>query len=269
MSRGCDACDVVKDPLTGRRTFLYAIGWGVEMAVTTEVTDDERKVELRTALSLRGVHHGYERAGERIDVLRGADLDVRAGELVAIVGRSGSGKSTLLHVAGGLVTPAAGTIAVGGRSLESMKARERAVLRRRTIGFVFQFFHLLPHLSVRDNVALPLLLDGARTSEARARADAVLDAVGLADRAAHLPSELSGGQLQRSAIARALVTEPEVVLADEPTGNLDATTAAEVLDLLVAQVRDRDVALVLVTHDAVSAARADRTLHLLDGLLVP
>jgi putative ABC transport system ATP-binding protein len=133
---------------------------------------------------------------------------------------------------------------------------------------VFQFFHLLPHLDVRDNVALPLLLDGARTNIARARADAVLDAVGLGDRASHLPSELSGGQLQRSAIARALVSEPDVVLADEPTGNLDATTASEVLDLLVSQVRERDVALVLVTHDSSAAARADRTLHLVDGLLV-
>jgi len=235
----------------------------------TEAATDQRVVDLRAALELHGVHHGYERAGERIEVLRGADLEVRPGELVAVVGRSGSGKSTLLHVAGGLVTPAAGAVAVGGRNLESLRASERAVLRRRTIGFVFQFFHLLPHLSVRDNVALPLLLDGCRTGDARSRADAVLDAVGLADRAAHLPSELSGGQLQRSAIARALVTEPDVVLADEPTGNLDATTAAEVLDLLVAQVRDRDVALVLVTHDAVSAARADRTLHLVDGLLVP
>src|SRR3954469_10098816 len=139
--------------------------------------------EAPVALSMRDVHHGYERAGEHIDVLRGADLDVRAGELLAVVGRSGSGKSTLLHVAGGLVTPAKGDVAVGGRSLSTLRATERAELRRRTIGFVFQFFHLLPHLSVRDNVALPLLLDGARTNEARARADAVLDAVGLGDRA--------------------------------------------------------------------------------------
>jgi predicted ABC-type transport system involved in lysophospholipase L1 biosynthesis ATPase subunit len=232
----------------------------------TEVA--EAIVDAPVALALADVHHGYERAGERIEVLSGADLEVRAGELVAIVGRSGSGKSTLLHVAGGLVSPASGSVQVGGRPLESLDAPARAMLRRRTIGFVFQFFHLLPHLSVGDNVALPLLLDGMRTKEARARADVVLDAVGLTDRAAHLPSELSGGQLQRSAIARALVSEPDVVLADEPTGNLDATTAGEVLDLLVAQVRDRNVALVLVTHDATSAARADRTLHLVDGLLV-
>jgi ABC-type lipoprotein export system ATPase subunit len=232
-----------------------------------ETRVDETIVDAPVALSLTGVHQGYERAGEQIEVLRGADLDVRPGELVAVVGRSGSGKSTLLHVAGGLVTPEQGDVRVGGRSLASLSAVERAEVRRRTIGFVFQFFHLLPHLSVRDNVALPLLLDGARTGEARRRADDVLDAVGLADRAAHLPSELSGGQLQRSAIARALVNEPEVVLADEPTGNLDATTAGEVLDLLVSQVRDRSVALVLVTHDVAAAARADRTLHLVDGLL--
>ena len=220
------------------------------------------------ALGLTDVHHVYERAGERIEVLRGADLEVHAGELVAVVGRSGSGKSTLLHIAGGLVTPPRGEVSIGGRPLATLGANERATVRRRTIGFVFQFFHLLPHLPVRDNVALPLLLDGARTRDARARADAVLASVDLADRAAHLPAELSGGQLQRAAIARALVAEPSVVLADEPTGNLDATTAAEVLDLLVAQVRERDVALVLVTHDASAAARADRTLHLVDGLLV-
>jgi ABC-type lipoprotein export system ATPase subunit len=232
-----------------------------------EVRDDVRVVDLRVALALEGVHHDYERAGERIPVLQGADLEVRAGEIVAVVGRSGSGKSTLLHVAGGLVTPAAGTVAIGGRDVASLDAKQRAALRRRTIGFVFQFFHLLPHLTVRDNVALPLLLDGAKTSHARDAADSVLASVGLADRAAHLPSELSGGQLQRSAIARALVGEPDVVLADDPTGNLDATTAAEVLDLIVAQVRERDVALVLVTHDVTAAARADRTLHLVDGLL--
>jgi predicted ABC-type transport system involved in lysophospholipase L1 biosynthesis ATPase subunit len=236
------------------------------MAVT-ETRDDEVVVDLTVALALHDVHHGYERAGEQIAVLQGADLDVRAGELVAVVGRSGSGKSTLLHVAGGLVTPSRGEVAVGGRALVAMTASERAVLRRRTIGFVFQFFHLLPHLNVRDNVALPLLLDGARTSDARGRADAVLESVGLTDRAEHLPSELSGGQLQRAAIARALVSEPDVVLADEPTGNLDATTAGEVLDLLVAQVRERDVALVLVTHDVGAAERADRTLHLVDGIL--
>jgi ABC-type lipoprotein export system ATPase subunit len=233
-----------------------------------EARRDDAILDAPVALALTDVHQGYERAGERIEVLRGADLEVRAGELVAVVGRSGSGKSTLLHVAGGLVTPPRGDVQVGGRSLASMRAGDRAQLRRRTIGFVFQFFHLLPHLSVRDNVALPLLLDGMRTGDARAAADAVLDAVGLGDRAEHLPSELSGGQLQRSAIARALVSEPDVVLADEPTGNLDATTAGEVLDLLVDQVRDRDVALVLVTHDTAAAARADRTLHLVDGVLV-
>ena len=235
-----------------------------------DTKDDPTGVDrtTQTALSLRDVHHGYERAGERIEVLRGADLDVRPGELVAVVGRSGSGKSTLLHVAGGLVTPASGEVRVGARALPTLSGNERATLRRRTIGFVFQFFHLLPHLNVRDNVALPLLLDGARTRDARAAADDVLAGVDLTDRAAHLPAELSGGQLQRAAIARALVSGPDVVLADEPTGNLDASTAAEVLDLLVSQVRDRDVALVLVTHDAAAAARADRTLHLIDGLLV-
>ena len=239
------------------------------MAVTEPTFASEQAApEAPVALALRGVHQAYERAGERIEVLSGADLEVRAGELVAVVGRSGSGKSTLLHVAGGLVTPAAGEVAVGGRPLSSLGATERAAMRRREVGFVFQFFHLLPHLTVRDNVALPLLLDGCRTADARRRADAMLEAVDLVARAAHLPSELSGGQLQRSAIARALVTEPAVVLADEPTGNLDATTAGEVLDLLVSEVRERGAALVLVTHDRAAAERADRVLHLADGLLV-
>src|SRR5687767_13000951 len=214
------------------------------MAVTEPtVRIDDASPDTPVALQLRGVHQAYERAGERIDVLKGADLEVRAGELVAVVGRSGSGKSTLLHVAGGLVTPAAGEVAVGGRPLSSLGGSERAAMRRRVIGFVFQFFHLLPHLSVRDNVALPLLLDGCRAADARRRADGLLEAVDLVDRADHRPSELSGGQLQRAAIARALVTDAAVVLADEPTGNLDATTAAEVLDLLVAQVRNRGAAL--------------------------
>jgi ABC-type lipoprotein export system ATPase subunit len=238
------------------------------MAEKADGALDRAPSEGPVALQLSGVHQAYERAGERIDVLRGADLEVRAGELVAVVGRSGSGKSTLLHVAGGLATPDAGQVAVGGRVLSTLDANQRATMRRRTIGFVFQFFHLLPHLSVRDNVGLPLLLDGEKARETRRRADALLAAVALTDRADHLPSELSGGQLQRAAIARALVTEPAVVLADEPTGNLDATTAAEVLDLLVAQVRDRGAALVLVTHDTEAAARADRALHLVDGLLV-
>ncbi|HYD10252.1 MAG TPA: ABC transporter ATP-binding protein [Acidimicrobiales bacterium] len=234
-------------------------------------TLEPRRTEEGTrtgALLLRDVHHAYERAGERIQVLAGADLEVQSGELVAIVGRSGSGKSTLLHVAGGLVTPAQGEVHVGGELLNGAGPTARAAVRRRSIGFVFQFFHLLAHLNVRDNVALPLLLDGADVRHARRRADVALDDVGLGDRSDHLPSELSGGQLQRAAIARALVTEPAVVLADEPTGNLDATTAGDVLDLLVSQVRDRGAALVLVTHDGAAAARADRTLHLLDGLLV-
>jgi len=220
------------------------------------------------ALSLSDVHHAYERAGERIQVLAGADLEVRSGEVVAIVGRSGSGKSTLLHIAGGLVTPASGRVELAGSAIAGASADDRAAVRRRSIGFVFQFFHLLPHLDVRDNVALPLLLDGARARTARRNADRALAAVDLSDRADHLPSELSGGQLQRAAIARALVAEPSIVLADEPTGNLDAATAADVLDLLVGQVRTRAAALVLVTHDPAAAARADRTLHLVDGLLV-
>jgi ABC-type lipoprotein export system ATPase subunit len=229
-----------------------------------ESARDAVAVDAPVALSLRDVHQGYERAGESIDVLRGADLEVRPGELVAVVGRSGSGKSTLLHVAGGLVTPEHGEVAVGGRTLHALRASERAALRRRTIGFVFQFFHLLPHLSVRDNVALPLLLDGGRTATARERADVVLAAVGLADRASHLPSELSGGQLQRSAIARALVSDPAVVLADEPTGNLDTSSGGDIMSIFT-ELWKSGRTLVIITHDPALARRASRIVEIRDG----
>jgi putative ABC transport system ATP-binding protein len=219
------------------------------------------------ALALRDVHHGFSLAGERIEVLRGIDLDVGSGEVLAVVGRSGSGKSTLLHVAGGLVTPDAGSVSVGGQAVTASSAGERARHRRRRIGFVFQFFHLLPHLSVLDNVALPLVLDRTPLHRARQRAGGLLESVDLADRARHLPSELSGGQLQRAAVARALVADPDVVLADEPTGNLDSATAATVLGLLVARVREAGRTLVLVTHDRDAAAAADRVVELVDGRL--
>lgn len=243
---------------------------GVQIKASPEVdTSQASSGRTSTAVALRDVQHSYRAAGSQVAVLDGVDLAVHGGEFVAVVGRSGSGKSTLLHVAGGLITPERGSVTVADADLGSMDANRRAELRRRTVGFVFQFFHLLPHLDVRDNVALPLLLDGVRSREARDRASSVLDAVELGDRATHLPSELSGGQLQRAAIARALVATPSVVLADEPTGNLDATTAAGVLDLLVSQVRDRGVALILVTHDAGATERADRTLELVDGRLRP
>ena len=225
--------------------------------------DEERPPMLQ----LRNLHHSYELGGRSLPVLRGVDVDVHPGEIVAIVGRSGSGKSTLLHLAGGLAAPDEGEVWLEGQSLSSMSARGRAIARRQRVGFVFQAFHLLPGLDVIENVAMPLLLNGESRNRARDRARPILDAVGIGERAEHLPSELSGGELQRTAIARALVADPSLVLADEPTGNLDSTTAEEIINLLVSRVRGGGLAMMLVTHDPLIAAHADRVLTMADGLL--
>jgi predicted ABC-type transport system involved in lysophospholipase L1 biosynthesis ATPase subunit len=217
-------------------------------------------------LELRDVSRRYDRGTEQVVALAGVDLRVAEGESVALVGRSGSGKSTLLHLAGGLDVPDGGTVLLDGRELSSLAAGERARLRRRLIGFVFQFFHLLPGLSVAENVELPLLLD--RRADRAARVGEMLDRVGLAHRARHRPAELSGGEMQRAAIARALVAGPRLVLADEPTGNLDSATGRTVLDLLFGLVAEAATALVLVTHDDAAAARAGRVLRLSDGRLL-
>jgi putative ABC transport system ATP-binding protein len=219
-----------------------------------------------TLLEMHGVVKRYRRGGEDVVALGGVDLAVARGELVALVGPSGSGKSTLLQLAGGLDVPDAGRVVVGGRDLATLSAAERARARRRRIGFVFQFFHLLPTLTVAENVELPLLLD--RRRDRAARVGALLERVGVEHRAGHLPSELSGGELQRAAIARALVAGPELLLADEPTGNLDSATGAAVLALLAEVVAEAGTTLVMVTHDEAAARRADRALHLRDGRLV-
>jgi putative ABC transport system ATP-binding protein len=211
-------------------------------------------------LSLRGLAKHY---GDT-PVFAGVDLDVAPGEFVAIVGESGVGKSTLLNCIAGLDTLDAGSVHIDGEPMSELPEPQQALLRRRALGFVFQAFHVLPHLSVAHNVALPLLLL-RRPDETRV--EAALVAVGLGGLGTRLPQTLSGGQLQRVAIARALVHGPKLLLADEPTGNLDAGTAERVLDLLVAQVRDHGAAGVLVTHSSAAAGRADRVLHLRsDGL---
>lgn len=194
-----------------------------------------------------------KRYGER-DVLAGVDFSVEAGECVALMGESGVGKSTLLNCIAGLDSASAGEVWLGGEPMLSLPEPQQARLRRERLGFVFQAFHVLPHLSVADNVALPLMLLG-RSEPARVMA--MLDAVGLADRAGSWPAELSGGQLQRVAIARALVHRPPLLLADEPTGNLDPETASRILDVLWQQVRQEGAALLLVTHSRAAAARAD------------
>ncbi|MCP5139863.1 MAG: ABC transporter ATP-binding protein [Chromatiales bacterium] len=202
-------------------------------------------------------------------ILDHLDLSVAPGELVAIVGESGSGKSTLLNLIAGLDQPDAGRITIGGQDLATLDDDACTRLRRARLGFVFQSFHILPHLRIGQNIELPLVLLGVAAGERQQRVAELLDAVGLADRAGSLPRELSGGELQRVAVARALVHRPLLILADEPTGNLDAETAATLMKLLATQIRERGAAGVLVTHSAAAAALADRVLLLSQGRLHP
>jgi putative ABC transport system ATP-binding protein len=215
-------------------------------------------------LQFEGVSKRYSAGSREVVAVDGVDLSVEAGELVALVGKSGSGKSTLLHLAGGLDLADAGVVRFDGRDVGGLSLGDRSRMRRREIGFVFQFFHLIPTLTVRENVELPLLLDGAKVD---GRATELLERVGIGARADHLPGELSGGELQRAAIARALVAHPTLLLADEPTGNLDSANGEEVLTLLEEEVRKEGTALLMVTHDLDAARRADRVHRLADGQL--
>jgi lipoprotein-releasing system ATP-binding protein len=223
----------------------------------------------RPALEARGVHKTYTSGAGDLHVLRGVDLRLEPGEAVAIVGGSGSGKSTLLHLLGALDRPSSGEIEVGGASLGSLDDDALAGLRNREIGFVFQFHHLLREFNALENVMMPALIAGSSPAKAEARARDLLEAVGLGARTTHQSTELSGGEQQRVAVARALVNEPLVLLADEPSGNLDRETSARLHDLLFRIREERGVAMVLVTHNPVLAARADRILTLEDGVLIP
>ena len=216
------------------------------------------------AVSCRGLTKVYDGA-QRVVALDGLDLDVVPGEFLALVGESGSGKSTLLHLLGGIDRPTSGRLSVGGREIGALGERELVLYRRREVGMVFQFFNLLPHLTVAENVELPRRLDGG--ADAADRAASILERVGLAHRRLAHPYELSGGEMQRVAIARALSTGARLLLADEPTGNLDSRNASEVLRLLDEIRRERGVTLVLATHSPAAAARADRIATLTDGRL--
>ena len=216
-------------------------------------------------MELVGVTKVYQQGRRTVHAVRGVSLRIERGEFVSIMGPSGSGKSTLLHLLGALDTPTSGRALFDGRDLRSMSDRERSLLRRTRIGFVFQFFNLLQTLTAAENVALPLLLAGTWRGKAIKAALAALEAVGLTDRAEHFPEEMSGGEMQRVAVARALVTEPEAILCDEPTGNLDSANSKEILALLRTLPESGRRSVVMVTHDPLAAATGDRLIEIRDG----
>jgi putative ABC transport system ATP-binding protein len=223
---------------------------------------------MEAIVQATGLHKRYPMGEVDVQALRGVDFVVESGEFVAIMGPSGSGKSSLLHILGGLDDSSDGEVTLAGQPLAQLADNELTLLRRRQVGFVFQFFNLLPTLTAAENVALPLLLEGQRGAQSDARVRDLLELVGLSDRADHRPDQLSGGQQQRVALARALVSEPAVVLADEPTGNLDRRSGVEMLTLLRVACDEKGQTIVIVTHDPFAASSADRVVFLQDGSLV-
>jgi lipoprotein-releasing system ATP-binding protein len=218
-------------------------------------------------LVCRDLQRSFADAGNRLDVLRGVNLTIEPGERIAIVGESGAGKTTLLQLMGGLDLPTEGQVLIRGRDIAKLNGTRRGLLRNRELGFIYQFHHLLPEFSALENVAMPLLMRSTPVDEVRRSAEQLLQRVGLGERLHHRPGELSGGERQRAAVARALITRPAVVLADEPTGNLDHANGERVFELMLELNREFGSSLVVVTHDQVLAGRMDRILHLQDGVL--
>ena len=223
---------------------------------------------MATLVEVKDIHKAFFRGGEKIDVLQGLGLDVSQGEFLALMGLSGSGKSTLLNLIGGLDAPTGGAVEVNGVPVSSLSGNQLSKWRSQNIGFVFQLYNLLPVLTAEKNVELPLLLTKLSKAERKKRAGIALKVVGLAERAKHYPRQLSGGQEQRVGIARAIVTDPTLLLCDEPTGDLDRKAGDEILDLLQSLNRDQGKTIVMVTHDPHAAERAKRTLHLEKGVLM-
>ncbi|WP_026882004.1 ABC transporter ATP-binding protein [Clostridium akagii] len=229
----------------------------------------QQQVSLgETIILTENLNKTYKLGTENVEVLKNINLTIKQGEFVSIMGPSGSGKSTLLYLLGGLDNPTSGSVKIAGKELSVMKDKEKSIMRRRDVGFVFQFYNLIPNLDVEDNIMLPILLDGKKIKDYRKKLDDILDVVGLTDRRKYTPRELSGGQQQRVAIARALINEPEVILADEPIGNLDSKTGQEVMELLKRINLENGKTIVQVTHSSDAASYGQRIIYVKDGKVV-